>query len=304
MKKTVMVLLAAVMVLAFSFAAFAGTWEQNGSTWKYKNDDGSYVKSAWQWVDGKCYCFDENGVMYASVKTPDGYDVNADGAWVVGGVVQTQGQGTAATTDSGSHPSGQQIVDYLNQFRSSTTAYLNGYRAGDYFLVDSSRPAWNNGVTNVKWIGHVQPVSNLPNYSIDGYGGWIWWEYNNGDYCPIAINEEHYIIADTVAPDGLYVNKYGICSVGGRPVSHCSGCFLVAQTARIRAAYPGPDYSKVNTYADGGFSEIDKAFVNCGVDYKGMFIDYGTLSVNHWTGFINNERVHGGFYDCCYVKLP
>ncbi len=38
----------------------------------------------------KSYCFDSNGNMYANTTTPDGYTVNADGAWTVNGVIQTK----------------------------------------------------------------------------------------------------------------------------------------------------------------------------------------------------------------------
>lgn len=81
---------ALVMSMLLSNAAFAGEWKQEGSTWKYQNDDGSLAKNTWQWINGRSYCFDGNGVMYSDTTTPDGYTVNADGAWTVNGVVQEQ----------------------------------------------------------------------------------------------------------------------------------------------------------------------------------------------------------------------
>lgn len=49
----------------------------------------------------ECYYFDGNGYMLANTTTPDGYTVNADGAWTVNGVVQTKSvavnNGNAAT---------------------------------------------------------------------------------------------------------------------------------------------------------------------------------------------------------------
>lgn len=54
------------------------------------------VVTGWQWIDGKCYYFEGTnaetfGQMYASVKTPDGYSVNADGQWINGnGEIQTR----------------------------------------------------------------------------------------------------------------------------------------------------------------------------------------------------------------------
>ena len=81
--------LAIITSLSLSMTALAD-WKQEGSIWKYQNSDGSYATSSWKWINGKCYCFDSNGVMYANTTTPDGYTVNADGAWTVNGVVQTK----------------------------------------------------------------------------------------------------------------------------------------------------------------------------------------------------------------------
>lgn len=95
------ILAAAVpMTLALSFSAFAGQWQQSMNGWWYENDDGSYLKDGWYWVDGdedgtaECYYFTLDG--YAKVAyqgetaSIDGYLVNKDGAWVVDGVVQTK----------------------------------------------------------------------------------------------------------------------------------------------------------------------------------------------------------------------
>lgn len=105
-KQYAAVLMAAVMASAGSLTAWAGTWEQSGADWKYMQDDGTYATNGWQWLDGnndgvaECYYFDGNGYMLSSTTTPDGYQVNADGAWVSGGTVQTQG--TAVNNNSGS----------------------------------------------------------------------------------------------------------------------------------------------------------------------------------------------------------
>lgn len=90
---------ALVMSMLLSNAAFAGEWKQEGSTWKYQNDDGSLAKNTWQWINGRSYCFDGNGVMYSNTTTPDGYTVNADGAWTVNGVVQEQNTTTSVAAN-------------------------------------------------------------------------------------------------------------------------------------------------------------------------------------------------------------
>ena len=58
----------------------------------YNNKD--YYKSCWQWLDlnndgvYECYYFNVLGHMYKNGTTPDGYQVNSNGEWVVDGVVQ------------------------------------------------------------------------------------------------------------------------------------------------------------------------------------------------------------------------
>ena len=89
------------MSVSMNQITFAGQWKSDNNGWWYQNDDGSYPTNTWQWIDGngdgisESYYFNENGYMLANTVTPDNYTVNADGAWTVNGVVQTQGQSTA-----------------------------------------------------------------------------------------------------------------------------------------------------------------------------------------------------------------
>lgn len=81
-------------------SAFAGVWRTgdgaNQGKWWYDNGDGTYANNGWQWIDGnddgtaECYYFDSDGWMLANTLTPDGYQVNENGAWVNNGIVETQ----------------------------------------------------------------------------------------------------------------------------------------------------------------------------------------------------------------------
>lgn len=111
-KKLLTAVLTATMALAMSINALAYTpvvgWksEQLGESthWHYdKTGYGNFAVNEWLWIDGngdgvaECYNFDGTSFMRMNTTTPDGYTVNADGAWVVDGVVQTKqvGQETA-----------------------------------------------------------------------------------------------------------------------------------------------------------------------------------------------------------------
>lgn len=73
-------------------------WRQDekGRWYAIQADGSTWFSNGWQWLDGnqdsiaECYCFDDNGYIYADTTTPDGYTVNADGAWTVDGIVQTK----------------------------------------------------------------------------------------------------------------------------------------------------------------------------------------------------------------------
>ncbi len=88
-KKVLLAVVPAAMM--FSFTAFAGQWHQDMNGWWYENEDGSYCKNGWFWLDGnedgeaECYCFDNDGYalvsLYNLTSKAAGYDVNMDGAW-------------------------------------------------------------------------------------------------------------------------------------------------------------------------------------------------------------------------------
>lgn len=73
-----------------------GIWIEENGRWWYDKGDGMYLQDGWYWVDGKrdgraeCYYFDAEGWMAADCVTPDGYHVDASGAWIVDGQVQTK----------------------------------------------------------------------------------------------------------------------------------------------------------------------------------------------------------------------
>ena len=97
MKKRTKILGACILLSAVTvMTSYAGSWQRNERGWWWQEDNGSYPVNTWCWLDGngdgvsECYYFDNNGYMLANTITPDGYQVNGDGAWVAGSVVQTK----------------------------------------------------------------------------------------------------------------------------------------------------------------------------------------------------------------------
>ena len=100
MKLKKMIPMVMVFSMAMSSTAFAVTWStgkgENQNNWWYDNGDGTYANNGWQWIDGnndgtaECYYFDTNGWLLTNTVTPDGFNVNADGAWVNNGQVETK----------------------------------------------------------------------------------------------------------------------------------------------------------------------------------------------------------------------
>lgn len=96
-KKIITLVLTLSMAVGSSMSVFAD-WQETESGLKWQNEDGSHPINEWKWIDrngdgmAECYYFNENGDLLVNTITPAGCQVNAEGAWVVDGVVQTQAE--------------------------------------------------------------------------------------------------------------------------------------------------------------------------------------------------------------------
>lgn len=63
-------------------------WILENNKWYYVDSGGGMIQARlpeiarWQWIDGKCYCFGTDGVLYQDCVTYDGYTVDENGAWI------------------------------------------------------------------------------------------------------------------------------------------------------------------------------------------------------------------------------
>lgn len=109
---------------------YAEGWKHNdsGNIWKYEKSDGTEAKNEWLWIDGnndciaECYYFGNDGTMFSSTTTPDGYKVNESGAWVSEGNIMK-------SVVTKSNTSGKHSVLPAGQF--------TGTEAYSYFLNDT-----------------------------------------------------------------------------------------------------------------------------------------------------------------------
>ncbi len=158
---------AAAVVLAGSMmnlTAFAAQWASNNQGWWYDNGNGTWPASAWQWIDGngdgvaECYYFDQYGYCLMNTTAPDGYTVDAKGAWTVNGVVQTKNVGAATTAASAG--SGQSsTVSNSSAATETSISELTPVTKRAFRTFDAEETAsgsiWNNGYMLVDY-GYVQ----------------------------------------------------------------------------------------------------------------------------------------------------
>lgn len=95
-----MVLISFCMTLFWGMTVFAAGWKkgagENQNRWWYDYENGTYARDGWEWLDGnqdgvaECYYFDSEGWMAAGTITPDGYEVDENGAWIEQGRVMTK----------------------------------------------------------------------------------------------------------------------------------------------------------------------------------------------------------------------
>lgn len=82
-----MAALTLMLAAAAGTTAYAVGWEHDGRGWRWEKTSGQNLYRTWEWLDGnqdgiaECYYFDDYGYMLSDTTTPDGYTVNASGAW-------------------------------------------------------------------------------------------------------------------------------------------------------------------------------------------------------------------------------
>lgn len=243
MKQIARAAAAGIMSVMLAGSAFAAGWslDQASGRWQYDLGNGQHYAAEtqaprWEWLDGnadgiaECYAFDQAGWMYSGGTTPDGYTVNADGAWTLNGAVQfrtvapgyggtaqaAQGQGGQTLADSGEK---KILIAYFSHTGTTERAarQIQEAAGGDLLEIqtvqeypDSYQEAVD--VARRERDNQERPalrtqVSNMADYDVVLIGYPIWWHTT-----PMAVNtflESYDLSGKTILP---------FCTSGGSDV--------------------------------------------------------------------------------------
>lgn len=178
MKKTVKsILLGSAIMLLAAMPVFAGQWQSDNNGRWYLNDDGYYPVNGWQWIDGKCYYFDQNGTCLINMVTPDGYVVDGDGAWVVDGVVQIQTPLFEAGWIYGTYEYHDSKID--------ASANI-GWASGDGTEFIELNGVTKDGLKIGRFYGEIVSSKDHNYVAVDNYGNAISFYYNGVDSIEIT----------------------------------------------------------------------------------------------------------------------
>ncbi|MFR1831787.1 MAG: hypothetical protein ACLSX5_01340 [Lachnospiraceae bacterium] len=175
-KKFTAGILAMSLALSISMTAWAGEWKSDANGWWWAEVDGSYPTNSWKWLDGnqdgtaECYFFGENGYMLTNSKTPDGYTVNANGAWVENGVIQTQSQ------NQNQEQTQNQSAAYADDY-SGTYVYPGYHDAdGNYYEPSTLIIAYDPAANAITVSNPDNGYSSVYTYFGAGLNGWTCFE--------------------------------------------------------------------------------------------------------------------------------
>lgn len=119
---------AMLLSLTLTITSFAGSWQSDAKGKWWKNDDGSFPANGWYWIDdnsdgiANSYYFNAEGYLLTDTTTPDGYTVDANGAWIVGNVVQTKTTAAAPAVQSDSSGQSQTAENSKSSKKSGQSA--------------------------------------------------------------------------------------------------------------------------------------------------------------------------------------
>lgn len=212
----------------------AGTWQQTGGRWWYKEGD-SYSRNGWKWIDGdsdgyaECYYFDSAGWLLTDTITPDNYNVNSSGAWIIGmdvqsmkiipGVLRYYSRDKAYETDIKSYMESETLFDIRDWVSADSEFAVLESDPPNYLYV----VAGDNDYREFKYIDIIDlPQASLNGHIYEGVVNYkrgryhdLWKKYENQEV-DILISPEGFIQTYTGDPHPRWDNsKYGYGFISG-----------------------------------------------------------------------------------------
>lgn len=149
-KRAAVLALAGALVMGNAMPSFAAGWQ-----WLDENNDGI----------AECYYFDEGGHKLTGTTTPDGYTVNADGAWVENGTVQTQASSSPAGSGAASGQTG--AAGWYHDGTGWRYRMPNGYDACDDWVWSDRN---NDGTAELYYFEYGYQDGKFGGYLFDHAG--------------------------------------------------------------------------------------------------------------------------------------
>lgn len=172
MKHVAAFALAAVMTMGTVMTSMASGWQLDTTGWWYQRDDGSYPLNSWNWIDGnqdgvaECYYFGSDGYILTDTVTPDGYQVDGNGAWVIDGSVQTRGGFVSSELETGYNSDGinNAAIDILNHIQTENAKYGESAVYQDSTAYgDVTRVFYHNGLIAEYYASGIYYENGKPN---------------------------------------------------------------------------------------------------------------------------------------------
>ncbi len=292
LKKFMITAISTATVLSMSITAFAGSWQQDTTGYWWQRDDGSYPAGGWEWIDdngngmAECYYFDPSGYCVINDVTPDGYVVDANGAWIVDGVVQMQ---AASASDTGSAASEEMpyksIADqYSASFYDLSISYYGSeiIEGDDYYefpdctlniiqYFDSSLIANKKAGDSVSFDGVTKKIDRI--MTIDGYK-WYCFDDDDDDYEALIATGNGLVVVGI----GDYVHR---TTVYAGPVRFSKDATIITGTRHLSTT-PQAYFLEASESHDPSTQEW-----GYGNYWDGYLIDlYGSIKVDD-RGYVN-----------------
>lgn len=176
MKKKMIIGMGLALSLTASSAMTAfGGWVQDDHGWWFQNPNSTYPSNTWAWLDGngdgvwECYYFDPMGYCLLNTRTPDGYVVDANGAWTVNGVIQTKVIG------------GNQVVSQDEKKSEEITVTLGKSDILDYkyFILANDLGFYDDTYWPSGWKFTTNDTQAFVKFMLPASGGTLEFEYGN-----------------------------------------------------------------------------------------------------------------------------